>query len=219
LNFHIITQNIILFFCFINTFLSNFLQKHKLIQPFPAVCPCKVLRDSGAQAGVRRNRPGAYKRITGGAETSTSRSFPSASLVSSASVPRARRRRFMYTRIFLNTLQSLPVRTFPLQRTAWRIIKDRQPDNPNEPVFPYLNTKSETTYYLTGWADAAGVITHVSRHTARRTFATPVLENGTDIYTVARLLGHTGIKQVAKYAHVTDELRRKAVEALPCIDL
>jgi integrase len=109
--------------------------------------------------------------------------------------------------------------TIPLRGTAWLIIKDRQPDNPDEPVFPYPNTKSDTGRYLTGRADAAGVITHVSRHTARRTFATPVPENGADIYTVAGLPGHTGIEQAAKYAQVTDELRRKAVDALPCIKI
>jgi integrase len=109
--------------------------------------------------------------------------------------------------------------TISLNETAWRIIKDRQPDNPDEPVFPYLNTRSDTNRYLTLWAEAAGVTTHVSWHTARRTFATLVLENGADIYTVAKLLGHTGIGQVARYARVTDKLGQKAIDALPCINL
>jgi integrase len=107
----------------------------------------------------------------------------------------------------------------PLQETAWNIISGNQSDDPNERVFPHLNSGAQMNLYLLKWAKAAGVTKHIGWHTARRTFATLALKHGADIYTVARLLGHTGIKQVAKYAQVTDELRRKAVDALPCIDL
>jgi site-specific recombinase XerD len=55
----------------------------------------------------------------------------------------------------------------------------------------------------------------VGWHTARRSFATLALENGADLYTVAKLLGHTNLKAVAKYAKVTDRLRREAVGGLP----
>ncbi|MDR2602220.1 MAG: hypothetical protein LBC53_07195 [Spirochaetaceae bacterium] len=36
-----------------------------------------------------------------------------------------------------------------------------------------------------------------------------------EIYTVAKLLGHTGLKQVARYAEATDGLKRAAVDRLP----
>jgi site-specific recombinase XerD len=65
------------------------------------------------------------------------------------------------------------------------------------------------------WAEKAGVRKPVGWHTARRTFATWELEHGADIYTVAKLLGHTKLKQVARYAQATDKLRREAVTALP----
>jgi site-specific recombinase XerD len=72
---------------------------------------------------------------------------------------------------------------------------------------------------LKRWAKEAGLTKNIGWHTARRTFATLALENGADIYTVAKLLGHKSITQVAKYAKVTDTLRRKAVAALPEIKL
>jgi integrase len=108
----------------------------------------------------------------------------------------------------------------PLKETSWGIINDEDEHNPNDKVFSLLaNTKSQTNQYLIKWADKAGIKKPVGWHTARRTFATWELEHGADIYTVAKLLGHKNIKQVAKYAQATDKLRRSAVAALPEIRL
>jgi integrase len=108
----------------------------------------------------------------------------------------------------------------PLKDTAWGIIDDGREHNPEERVFNILaNTRSQTNQYLIKWADKAGVKKPVGWHTARRTFATMALEEGADIYTVAKLLGHKNIKQVAKYAQATDKLRREAVAALPEVKL
>jgi integrase len=108
----------------------------------------------------------------------------------------------------------------PLTETAWRIISAGGERNPDDKVFPLLaGTKTQTNRYLIKWAAKAGVKKPVGWHTARRTFATMALENGADIYTVSKLLGHKNIKQVAKYAQATDKLRREAVAALPGIKL
>jgi integrase len=107
----------------------------------------------------------------------------------------------------------------PLKNIAWNIIENIA-GNPDDKVFRLLaNTKSQTNQYLLRWAEKSGVKKRVGWHTARRTFATWELEQGVDIYTVAKLLGHTNIKQVAKYAQATDKLRRSAVAALPEIRL
>jgi integrase len=108
----------------------------------------------------------------------------------------------------------------PLKETSWGIINDGNEHNPNDKVFSLLaNTKSQTNQYLIKWAEKAGIKKPVGWHTARRTFATWELEHGADIYTVAKLLGHKNIKQVAKYAQATDKLRRNAVAALPEINI
>jgi integrase len=106
----------------------------------------------------------------------------------------------------------------PLKEIAWNIIDDGNEHNPNDKVFLLLaKTKAQTNKYLIKWAKEAGISKPVGWHTARRTFATLALENGVDIYTVAKLLGHKNIKQVAKYAQATDKLRRSAIDALPVI--
>jgi integrase len=108
----------------------------------------------------------------------------------------------------------------PLKEIAWAIIDDSADHNPDDKVFSLLaKTKSQTNQYLIKWALKAGIKKPVGWHTARRTFATLALENGGDIYTVAKLLGHARLKQVAKYAQATDKLRRSAVDALPEIQM
>jgi site-specific recombinase XerD len=81
-------------------------------------------------------------------------------------------------------------------------------------VFPLLASKSQTNQYLIKWAAATGIAKPIGWHTARRTFATRLLEAGTEIYTVANLLGHKGLKQVSRYAQVTDKLRQSAIAKL-----
>jgi integrase len=108
----------------------------------------------------------------------------------------------------------------PMKETTWGIINDDKEHSPIDKVFSLLaNTKSQTNQYLIKWAEKAGIKKPVGWHTARRTFATWELEHGADIYTVAKLLGHKNIKQVAKYAQATDKLRRSAVAALPEIKI
>jgi len=51
-------------------------------------------------------------------------------------------------------------------------------------------------------------------HALRHTFATNLFENGVDIVTVSRLLGHSTIKTTEIYTHVLSEMKDKEVECL-----
>ena len=57
---------------------------------------------------------------------------------------------------------------------------------------------------------------HVRFHDLRHTFATNALEHGMDIKTLSTIIGHvSGATTLNVYAHVTDEMRKKAAD---CID-
>lgn len=57
---------------------------------------------------------------------------------------------------------------------------------------------------------ALWVLFHQSRHT----FATLQLAEGTDIYTVSKLLTHSNLATTQVYADVVDELKRDAAERI-----
>jgi hypothetical protein len=65
------------------------------------------------------------------------------------------------------------------------------------------------------WRETARLTKNLTWHIARKKFATQSLEGGAEIYTVAKLLGQKGLKQVARYAEATDKLKRAAVGRLP----
>ncbi|MDR2095490.1 MAG: site-specific integrase [Treponema sp.] len=108
----------------------------------------------------------------------------------------------------------------PLHESAWQIVNDGAIHAYTELVFPRLGSiKSSVNDYLTRWAAKAGIDKHIGWHTARHTFAVLSLENGAEIYTVSKLLGHTNLKTTQVYAQATDKMKRDAVNALPRIEI
>ena len=52
----------------------------------------------------------------------------------------------------------------------------------------------------------------ISPHTLRHTFATDMLENGSDLMTVKELLGHESLDTTSIYTHITNEQMKKVYE-------
>lgn len=84
---------------------------------------------------------------------------------------------------------------------------------PDENVFR-LGSNKTTNDVLQKWCLAAGLAKHVTFHCSRHTFATLLLESGTDIYTASKLLGHRKVQTTQIYAKVVDRRQREAVERL-----
>ncbi|HDR14082.1 MAG TPA: hypothetical protein ENN79_01070 [Desulfobacteraceae bacterium] len=54
----------------------------------------------------------------------------------------------------------------------------------------------------------------VTFHTLRHTFASWLVEDGTDLFTVKELLGHADYKMTSRYSHIAADGLRAAVRRL-----
>lgn len=104
----------------------------------------------------------------------------------------------------------------PIKDEAWTSIQDGLIHLSDTLVFPRLTaSRTNTNQYLVTWGKLASIEKPMGWHIARHTFATLSLENGADLFTVQKLLGHTKIGTTQVYAKVTDRKRREAIDALP----
>ncbi|WP_312508544.1 site-specific integrase [Chryseobacterium culicis] len=69
------------------------------------------------------------------------------------------------------------------------------------------------------WCNRAGVPKHITFHSARHTNAVLLLENGADIYTVSKRLGHREIRTTAIYAKIVDKKMKEAAEMIPTLQI
>ena len=89
-----------------------------------------------------------------------------------------------------------------------------EPQQSDEVVFPNFPDVKLIPYYLNPWIKAAGITKKITFHCFRHTFATLQLTNGTDIYTVSKMLGHSNLKHTQVYAKIVDEKKEKAANAI-----
>ncbi|GAA4470434.1 site-specific integrase [Nibrella saemangeumensis] len=108
------------------------------------------------------------------------------------------------------------VETMPLSDSAYQLLG--QPGTATEKVFPRLAYSPWQNQKLQLWVFAAGIHRPITFHAFRHTFATLQLQQGTDIYTISKLLGHRDIATTQIYAKIIDQQKRDAVNRLK-IDL
>lgn len=100
----------------------------------------------------------------------------------------------------------------PISRQAYFFCGE--PGHLNELVFGGLPAPSWISKPLSRWIAAAGITKHITFHCFRHTYACLQLSNGTDLYTVSKMLGHTNIRTTQIYAKVQDEKKEQAADAI-----
>ncbi len=104
------------------------------------------------------------------------------------------------------------VETLPISEQAYNLLGEQ--GNPKAKVFEDLKYSAYHNKHLFQWIGAAGITKNITFHCFRHTFATLQLANGTDIYTVSKMLGHRELKTTQIYAKVVDKAKREAADKI-----
>lgn len=89
-----------------------------------------------------------------------------------------------------------------------------RPDDDEALVFEGLTDASWISRPLKVWIEASGIKKHITFHCGRHSYASLLLENGVDIYTIKSLMGHTNVKTTQIYTHIVNEHKEKAANTL-----
>jgi site-specific recombinase XerD len=76
---------------------------------------------------------------------------------------------------------------------------------------------AQKIYYLA--KDKAGIHKGTGIHTLRHCFATHLLDQGVDIFTIKQLMGHTALKTTSRYLHTTDNKIAAVKSPLDTLDI
>lgn len=116
-----------------------------------------------------------------------------------------------------NQKKTKGVEVLPISEQAYSFTegtenpKDMPQDNP---VFEGLKYSAYHNKHLFQWIGATGIRKDITFHCFRHTFATLQMFNGTDIYTVSKMLGHKDLKTTQVYAKIVDEAKRTAANKI-----
>ncbi len=104
-----------------------------------------------------------------------------------------------------------------LNRTAIQLLQKYR--GKDEDTVFNLPSYSYTLRILRKWTKRAGITKHITFHCARHTFITLIMTYGANLKTAASLAGHSTTRHTEKYVHIIDELKQKAVDSLPDIQV
>ena len=100
----------------------------------------------------------------------------------------------------------------PISEQAFHLLGKR--GKAADKVFAGLKYSAYENKHISQWIADAGITKKITFHSFRHTFACLQLANGTDIYTVSKMLGHRELKTTQIYAKVIDQTKRTAADKI-----
>ena len=116
-----------------------------------------------------------------------------------------------------NQKKTKGVEVLPISEQAYSFTEGKKRPSEmiqNNFVFEDLKYSAYHNKHLFQWIGAAGITKDITFHCFRHTFATLQLYNGTDLYTVSKMLGHKDLKATQVYAKIVDATKRTAVDKI-----
>ena len=104
-----------------------------------------------------------------------------------------------------------------ISKQARELLGERQ--DPQERVFKGLKYGMTYNTEIIRWCNRAAVPKHITFHSARHTNAVLLLENGADIYTVSKRLGHRELRTTQIYAKIVDSKMKETAEIIPELNI
>lgn len=108
---------------------------------------------------------------------------------------------------YLQFIQRKTTKTqhMPISDQAYQLLE--KPGKPDERVFNGLYY-CRIRDFLKLWPLQAGIPKHITFCCLRHTYATLQLNNGTDIFTVSKMLGHRHVKTTQRYTRLLEQKKR-----------
>lgn len=104
-----------------------------------------------------------------------------------------------------------------ISKQARDLLGERQAES--DRVFVGLKYGAHFNAEILRWCMRAGITKHITFHSARHTNAVLLLENGADIYTVSKRLGHKELRTTEIYAKIIDKKMKEAANIIPNLKL
>ena len=118
-----------------------------------------------------------------------------------------------YTRIIFKQKKTGGQEYLDINNQAAELMGERKEND--DLVFGDIHSPSCTNNAIKRWVLRAGIMKDITFHCGRHTFAVLMLDLGTDIYTVSKLLGHRELSTTQIYAKVLDKNKQAAVSKIP----
>jgi len=120
--------------------------------------------------------------------------------------------------LYIKHTKSDEDREVPLNDTARELFRELMQADRMGGEFLFTNPKTGTSYTTikTAWLTAcrnAG-LSNLRFHDLRHTFGTRAADAGVPLPAIRDVMGHRSIQTTERYAHATDEGKRRAVEAI-----